>query len=153
VTARQIKSDDGDTLVEVLVGIAIISIVFVGVLAGMGVTIASSTEHKGLADSQALVRNAVEQIQHETFDGCAGVGATPEYSVAATAGYHLDIATVAVWDAHDNQYHTGGDMDSRCATTTLQKLQVRACTDDIVSGSACPSAGSETLVTTRRADS
>lgn len=147
----RVHSDSGDTLIEVLVGITIMAIAFVGILAGMGVTIAGSAEHRGLADSQTLVRNAVEQIKHQTFDGCAGVLDT-QYTATATAGYHLDITTVAVWRSTTADFQSGASMAALCAATPLQKIRVRACPDDIVSAGACPAAGSQTLVMTRRDD-
>jgi len=58
--------DRGTTLVEILIALAVLGIVFITVLGGMGVTTIASDVHRKQANAHAILLSAVERLKSST---------------------------------------------------------------------------------------
>ncbi|MDQ1424145.1 MAG: hypothetical protein QOD72_1643 [Acidimicrobiaceae bacterium] len=71
--------DGGETLIEVVISIAIMGIAFVALLGGMLTAVSLSGLHRQQADVQLQLVSALEQVKAAKYAGpCA---ASPQYSV------------------------------------------------------------------------
>lgn len=141
--------DRGDSLIEILITIVIMGIAFTAILGGFGTSIKASGLHEDLADSQAAVRNAAEQLKASAYVPCAGVGVTPNYSATVPANFHIDIAAPMIWDNSASTFVAASA--ANCATAQLQRVSVSVCRASAVVAGACPASLGETLVLTKRA--
>lgn len=141
--------DRGDSLIEILITIVIIGIAFTAILAGFGTSIKASGLHEDLADSQAAVRNAAEQLKASTYVPCAGVGVVSNYSPTVPANFHIDVSAPLIWNNSTSDFVT--ETAGNCATAQLQRISVSVCRASAVVASACPTSLAETLVVTKRA--
>lgn len=141
------RRDAGDSLIEILMAVAIMGIAFAAILGGFAMSIKASGVHEDLADAQAGARSAAEQLKNATWLACAGVGATPNYSITVTNA-HVDVSTPQIWDNTAGTFVTA--TTSNCATAQLQRISVTACRTSAVVAGACPSALAQTLVVTKR---
>ncbi len=60
---RRTRGDRGETLIELLLAVAIMSIVAVGVYAGLATTVRTSATRKPTTESEATLRAAAERLQ------------------------------------------------------------------------------------------
>ena len=61
---RSVSTESGETLVEVIISMLVISIVFVALMAGFGTSIGISAIHKQQATAQAIGRDFAEYLQY-----------------------------------------------------------------------------------------
>lgn len=66
---RNRRADAGETLVELLVTITIMSVAGVAIMAGLQMTVLGATLGRGQANSDAYVRSAAEAIQNSVDAG------------------------------------------------------------------------------------
>ena len=82
---RSPRSEDGDTLIEVLLAIVILGLASVALLMAFGTSISASAEHRSLTTFDTVLRTASEeaisQIQNQQpnslFGTCPALNATP----------------------------------------------------------------------------
>ena len=60
---RSLRSDDGTTLIEVIVTVAIMGIAFAVILGGMATSVLMSDVHRKQATSQTILRDYAEAVQ------------------------------------------------------------------------------------------
>ncbi len=79
-------TDDGFTLIEVLMAVAIMSVCMVGVLSAMGTATKGAAVHRREADGQAVLVSAVEKIlrSNTAYDTSCST-ALPSYATALAA--------------------------------------------------------------------
>lgn len=103
MVGRNVGGQRGDTLVEVLIAIAIIAIVGLAAFAGLQTAIRSSVDSRELGRAEAIVRSAAENLQNpETaYVDKAGCPSAGTYSGLATlpSGYTLTVANVQFWNS------------------------------------------------------
>ena len=102
-----VSADDGYTLVEVLVAIAILGIAFVSLLGAFRMSILGSDAHKQQSQVEAVIDSAVEQVKSVPHVTCA-VKTEPTYVNAAQSaaaanppGWALStvqITDIQYWD-------------------------------------------------------
>ncbi len=92
------RSEEGTTLVEILVAVAILGIAFVAVLGGMLTSVTASDVHRKQADGLALVTRNAETVKALPYASCA-TPAAYETGLAAASGYSISITAVAFLDA------------------------------------------------------
>jgi len=96
-----IDSEEGFSLAEILVTIAIVGITFTAILGGLMTSIRVSALQRTEATADTLARSAAEWVKdsvHNHYVGCADVGT---YSLAALpkpSGYSVVINKVEYWD-------------------------------------------------------
>jgi prepilin-type N-terminal cleavage/methylation domain-containing protein len=76
----------GDTLIEVLVAVAILGVAFVGVMAGLGTSVNLSGRHRGQANADIAVVSAADSVKNQTYVSCPSASAS---SYSATSGVSL----------------------------------------------------------------
>lgn len=98
-TSRR-ASDAGETLVELLVTIAILAIAFTGILAGVGTALIASDVHRKAATSETLVRNVGEMLVDRAvpYVPCAKSTSYSITGVTIPSGYNASVASVDLWD-------------------------------------------------------
>ncbi len=110
------RDESGDTLIEILITLVIVSITVVSLIAAFSSSIAASSEYRGLAVTDTLVRTVSEQVTAQfndypnTYTSCsadpvadytAKLGSAlilpPPYG-APTGDYSAAIFSVTYWD-------------------------------------------------------
>lgn len=123
------SSERGETLLEVLLAVAIMGIAVVAIMAGLSTSVLMSDIHRKQATTAATVRAYAEAIQHTVADGnyiaCAGPSAyaTPD-GFAAPAGYAATVVGGSM------RYWNGTAWQSSCgADAGLQRLDIEVSSD------------------------
>ena len=114
------RSEAGDTLVEILISLAVIGIAATAIMLAFATTISSSGVHRNLVTMDTMLRTAsaevsaaISQQPASTFAGCSGAyqinqGVQP-YTVNAgtiplpSAEYAATISEVSYWNTTNNQ--------------------------------------------------
>ncbi len=102
------RADRGDTLVEVLLAVVILSIASVALIIAFGTSIKASAEHRNLANfdtafasSDSTVTSLVQGSASSYFGTCAPVSAYPSSSALSqglATNYVADITAVEYWN-------------------------------------------------------
>jgi hypothetical protein len=100
------NGDLGESLVEILLTIAILGIAFAAVLAGIGTTVLTSGINRDQAQETSDVRAIAERLQSEPFVPCR---TTADYQSAVQSAVPASTFTLQV------QYSTGGSFVPACA--------------------------------------
>jgi prepilin-type N-terminal cleavage/methylation domain-containing protein len=88
----RVASDDGFTLVELLVTVTIMAVAFIAILSALMVFLRGTVTHRATADLDQAMRTYVEQLGNEPYVACAST-----YGLAAPAGFTRSV-TVKHWD-------------------------------------------------------
>jgi type II secretory pathway pseudopilin PulG len=95
---RRIDADRGDTLLELIVAIAILGVCVVAIGAGITVSIKMSAIHRNQATASAFLHNYAETLQ-SSYPVCSGSMASDYASlVTAPSGFNLQTPTIKFWD-------------------------------------------------------
>ena len=93
------RTEQGETLLEIVLAIVLIGLVFSAFFAGFSTASLSSTTHRSAAESDAILRNAVEATKNAVRDGCANATvSTPGATYVTTttvlpAGFSLSATS------------------------------------------------------------
>ncbi|MGQ0843283.1 MAG: type IV pilus modification PilV family protein [Sporichthyaceae bacterium] len=133
------RSDRGESLVELLVSIAILGIAVVAILGAVGMSATASSLHQGQATVQNVLHNWAEQLSDAPYTPCA----TPAQARAAAsptlpAGFTAEVTGVRFWNGSEFA------APSPCVDSGLQRITLS------VVGSGSPAAGGTLDVTVRR---
>ena len=82
-SSDRVDREAGDTLIEVLVALVVISLTVVSILAAFATTIAATAEHRSLATSDSIMRSFIETT---TYD--ISLSTTPDFVACATQAYY-----------------------------------------------------------------
>ena len=107
---RAPRSEDGDTLIEVLLAIVILGLASVALLLAFGTSISASAEHRSLTTFDTVLRTASEeaisQIQNQqpnsVFGTCPVLNGTPApdpVSFNLATGWTAKVTSVQYWNA------------------------------------------------------
>ncbi len=125
-TRRTVQRDDrGETLVELVVAIAILGIAAVAILQGLMVSIQSSVMHRNDASAGAYVRSFAEAIQTDVdnhgYKTCANAlsGYTGVAVPQLPSGYTKTVTAVQSWT---------GSTWGPCTSDGVQRLDLRVTT-------------------------
>lgn len=119
------RDDRGETLVELVVAIAILGIAAVAILGGLMVSIQSSVMHRNDASGGAYVRSFAEAIQTEVdnhgYQTCAnaqaGYAGVPVRDLPS--GYTTSVTAVHSWN---------GSAWGPCTADGIQRLDLKVST-------------------------
>jgi Tfp pilus assembly protein PilV len=140
------KAEGGETLLELLISVTIMSIAVVALVAGMGTTLIASDVHRQNATAETVLRSYAERLQDPTdvpYVACATTStysSVPGFSLPG-AGWSASITTVLAW-----QGDTPPTFSSSCPSPDrgLQQLTLR------VQSPAGSHQATETLVIVKR---
>lgn len=127
---RRARGDAGETLVEVLMAIAIGGIAVTGLLAGLGTAINLSATHRGQANADTVVVSAADSVKAQTYVPCPSVTTSsynPTDDILLPSGWspsNVTITSVKKWNG--TAFQTG------CPSTDrkLQLVTITATTPD-----------------------
>ena len=108
------RSDAGESLVELLVSIAILGIAVIAVLGALTMGSSASSLHKGQAKNQNLLHNWAEKVSASTYTACATTAQIVASDTLPT-GYSSSVTNVQYWN--------GTAFGSSCAAATDKGLQ------------------------------
>lgn len=121
--------DRGETLLELLIGLAILAIALVAVIGGLVASIAVSDIHRKQSTAGAAVRDYAENVEKFVagagYTACAAPSAYSPGAVGYTApsGYSATAVTVRHWSGT-------AWVASPCADVGLQELTVQVASSD-----------------------
>ena len=122
--SRAPRGDEGFTLVEMLVAIALMGIGVAAVLSGIMTSIVTSDVHRKQATGETVMRGYAEEAKQVTYSSCATTYTIP-YS--APNGYTVVLEGVDYW----NGTAWAAQPAPTCASTpTVQRLRLATATDD-----------------------
>ena len=125
--------DSGDTLIEVLVALAVLGISAASLLLAFATSISASAQHRNLAVSDAILRSAAETIYSEIQSNvvsltCSATAATYQSDITSanvslvpsiwSSYYQVSITNVAYWTG-------SGFSASTCVPGYPQQLSVQ----------------------------
>ncbi len=107
---RDHRSESGDTLVELLIAMAVIGLTAVALLSGFSTSLSASAEHRSLASIDTVLKSFVETATYQLSLQPQPPTTTPQFTACATAstysslttppqnGYTASIAAVQYWN-------------------------------------------------------
>jgi type II secretory pathway pseudopilin PulG len=115
--------DSGETLVEVIIAIAIMGIAFVAILGGMLTAATMSGRHRAQSEGITQLANAVEEVKQAGYnDSCT----SNPYPVTVDAGWTV-AETLLYWNGTDYQ---GTCYDNVGASFLSQQVTVKITSAD-----------------------
>lgn len=129
---RERGGEAGVTLVEVIVGVAILGIAIVAIVGAMGTSILASDVHRRYADADIALRDYAETLNAASYITC---GSATAYETAAAlsytppTNYAASVTTVEYYRASTGTF---GSLPSSCPATDegLQRLSLRVASSD-----------------------
>ncbi len=125
-----LRSERGDTLVEIMVAVLIMGIAVVAVLAGVAVSIRMSDVHRKQSQAGAFIRDFAEAVENAVqasptaYVNCAAAGAYDSYYTSPSASFVVATPTPV-------KYWTGSTFGTTCTTDTgVQQLSLRINSSD-----------------------
>ncbi|MHB8682480.1 MAG: type IV pilus modification PilV family protein [Acidimicrobiales bacterium] len=124
---RRPRGEQGDTLLEILISVVVLSMAVVAVVAGLTTTATSAAEHRNLTALNTLLKSFAESVTNQVeeqaavaWDGCA---ATPTYyntpanglnetPPSGYTGYSETITAVQFWNTSTNSFASSCTTDS-----------------------------------------
>ena len=126
MTTRASRSDRGDTLLELIVAIAIMGIALTAIIGALGSSILVSDVHRKQATAGAGVRNYAEAIQTFVNSGgyvnCAGPSSYAAAGYTSPTGYSASQSSATTWN---------GSAWTSCVTDPgLQRITLQVASND-----------------------
>jgi prepilin-type N-terminal cleavage/methylation domain-containing protein len=127
---RHVADERGETLLEMLIAVAIMGIAAVALMAGLTTSVMMSDIHRKQATAGAAVRDYAEALQNYVagghyIDSCASPAGYALASFAVPSGYQHSVVAGSI------RYWNGSAWQSTCTTDKgLQKLTVQVASDD-----------------------
>lgn len=126
--ADRTRDERGETLVEVLLAVAIMGIAAVAIMAGLTTSVLMSDIHRKQATAGAVVREFAEAVQHSVADGnYVACASTTSYSspsgFTVPSGYAKSVLSIRYWN--------GSTWQSSCSSDSgLQRLEMQIASSD-----------------------
>lgn len=135
---RWARGEPGETLIEVLVAVAIMGLAFVVILGGIGTAIIGADVQKQQAGADLALRSAAETI---TYQPCAA-----SYPDQTPPGFVVEVTRVSYWDPGSNQFDV--DPPASCSPPSPSDSGLQLLDLTVTSASGRPT--SETLQVVKR---
>jgi hypothetical protein len=135
--ARHGPNDEGETLVELVIAVAIMGIAVVAVVGGIATSILMSDIHRKQATAGAYVRNYAEAVVAYVAAGTTasnanfGAGSSPDYSptavgfTAPAGGFVASVSSVWCWDDSSTKF-----ISSCAAASAVQQVTLNIASSD-----------------------
>jgi subtilisin family serine protease len=128
--ARSGANDEGETLLELMMAVAIMGIVVVAIVGGIATSIMMSDIHRKQATAGAYVRNYAETVVAYVAAGSFDTSASPDYSpskvgfAAPAGGFVASVTSVQCWVDASKQF-------SSCTTgSSVQQVTLNIASSD-----------------------
>ena len=125
-------SQDGFSLIEVLIAVAILGLGFTALLGALGVAFSGSNSYRGQSDAKTVVISAAERVKQAAYVDCAtassyvnaarlvGTDFPSSWGSQAQAQSRINVIEVRYWD--------GTSFVSACSDTASTYLKVQQIT-------------------------
>ncbi len=131
---NRLASQAGETLIELLLAIAIIMIAVTAVLGALVTSVSASGQHRSLAAIDTLLKSYAESAKYQIelqsgprYQDCATASTYASlawtYPPGYTSGYSVGVTNVEPWDVTSKQFDTA---HSGACTNGLQRLTIVA---------------------------
>lgn len=94
------RSDEGETLVELIIAITILAVAVIAIGSGIALSVVVSSQHREQATADDFLHNYAETLQ-PLYATCSG-STPPNYvsiaSLATPGGFNAPTASVKFWD-------------------------------------------------------
>lgn len=134
MSAQRSGRDRGESLLEILMTVAIMGICFAALLAGLGVSVLTSGLHREQAYDGSYLRVLAERVEAQPFDSCSVAPTGTDYSASVDgvvppgAGFAPEIVSVEHWDGSG---FSDTDFTGACpASDSLQRVEIRVLSPD-----------------------
>ena len=118
-------AEEGLSLVELLVAVAILGIAFVTILGGMGTAVLISDVHRKQATAGTALREYAEAVEAAAYQECSA-GNQPVYPYTPPAGFTASMGTVDVWNGNTPAGFVACSANDR----GLQRMRLTVASDD-----------------------
>jgi len=112
------RDERGETLVEIIISIAIMGIAFVALLGGMLTAASMSGRHRTQSEGVTQLVNAVEQVKRAPYDASCAPSLT--YPVTLDNGWAAPTEVVKYWDGSSYQDICYDDIGAGYASQQVQ---------------------------------
>ena len=135
--ARRRTYDEGETLLEVLIAVAIMGIAVVAIVGGIATSILMSDIHRKQATAGAYVRNYAEAVVAYVAAGTPAsnanfdAGSSPDYSALAVGftapagGFVASVSSVLCWNDAGTKF-----VSSCAAASAVQQVTLNIASSD-----------------------
>jgi Tfp pilus assembly protein PilE len=136
---RPARSEDGETLVELIVAVAVLGVAVVALLTGFGTAIMTSGLNRTDAGQSKDIRDYAEALQQATYISTCPATYTALTGYAKPAGSTL---TVNYWNGTAYTTTCGSDLGLQKLTIVIKPTDVRVPTEtlDIIKRRPCSDA-------------
>ena len=142
-TERERYGQNGDTLIEILMTLIVLSIAVVAIIIAFSTSISASADHRYLAVNDVVLRQASEaafyQIQQQPtplYKSCAQASDYSAITYGVPSGYTVAMNPVQYWDTNASP----ATFDGSCAVDSPQLISLK------VTNTAKNSSATETFV-------
>jgi hypothetical protein len=148
------EGDAGDTLLEILLTVAVVSITAVALLTAFATAIGASARHKTLSANSVALRDVSEvvfsQIQQQLKYVSCATSYTSANSWGAPSGYSASVTTIQYWNGSgwSSSCTTGSTQPELLTTTVTSPSGVTAMTQLVVMSSTSTGTSSAVTVVT-----
>ncbi len=135
--ARSAPNDEGETLLELMIAMAIMGIAVVAIVGGIATSILMSDIHRKQATAGAYVRNYAETVVAYVAAGTPAsnanflAGSSPDYSpstvgfTAPAGGFVASVSSVWCWDDASKKF-----ISSCAAASAVQQVTLNIASSD-----------------------
>lgn len=124
--ARSDPDDTGQTLVELIVAVAIMGVAVVAVVGAVGASVVMSDLHRKQTTASASVRNYAEAVAGH-YDSSSSPSYSPvEVGLDLPAGFRAEMTAVQCWDDVDGVFGTCVTGNAvQLVTLTVESIDAR----------------------------
>ena len=130
-------SEEGFSLAEILVTIAIVAITFTAILGGLMTSITASALQRTEASADTVARSAAEWVKdsrHNLYAPCAGLNTYSLSGLSVPSGFSVTITKVEYWNWNQQPVPASYSppFQSSCPSPDkgLQRITIRATSSD-----------------------
>ena len=125
---RRDGADRGESLLELLVALAIMGLAVVAVVGGLSTSIMMSDIHRKQATAGAYVRDYAEAIQSAGYQTSCVNYSSPSGLPTLPTGYTKTVVSVSSWTG--SSWLSNPSWQSSCSDTGLHQVKVQVASSD-----------------------